>query len=80
MGAGVILAAALAAQLLVVAAAVRAPAGGGPFPPAAVAAQGNTQLLGRLLYTEYAFPFEVTSVILLVAMVGAMVIAKRRLD
>ena len=80
VGAGVVLAAALAAQLLVAAVAVRAPAGGGPFPPAAVAAQGNTQLLGRLLYTEYAFPFEVTSVILLVAMVGAMVIAKRRLD
>ena len=80
VGAGVVLAAALAAQLLVAVVAVRAPAGGGPFPPAAVAAQGNTQLLGRLLYTEYAFPFEVTSVILLVAMVGAMVIAKRRLD
>lgn len=41
---------------------------------------GNTQLIGRLLFTDFLFPFEVTSVILLVAIVGAMVLAKRRLD
>ena len=80
VGVGVILAAALAAQLLVGVLAVRAPAAGGTSPPAGAAGQGNTQLLGRLLYTEYAFPFEVTSVILLVAIVGAMVIAKKRFD
>ena len=33
--------------------------------------------IGRLLFTEYAFPFEVTSVLILVAMVGAVVLAKR---
>jgi NADH:ubiquinone oxidoreductase subunit 6 (chain J) len=34
--------------------------------------------IGRLLFTEYSFQFEVTSVLILVAMVGAVVLARRR--
>ena len=33
--------------------------------------------LGRMLFTQYAFPFEVTSVLILVAMVGAVMLARR---
>ena len=33
--------------------------------------------IGRTLFTDYAFPFEVTSVLILVAMVGAVVLARR---
>ena len=33
--------------------------------------------IGRLLFTDYAFAFEVTSVLILVAMVGAVVLARR---
>jgi NADH-quinone oxidoreductase subunit J len=33
--------------------------------------------IGRTLFTEYAFPFEVTSVLILVALVGAVVLARR---
>jgi NADH-quinone oxidoreductase subunit J len=33
--------------------------------------------IGRSLFTDYAFPFEVTSVLILVAMVGAVVLARR---
>jgi NADH-quinone oxidoreductase subunit J len=33
--------------------------------------------IGRLLFTEYAFAFEVTSLLILVAMVGAVVLARR---
>jgi NADH-quinone oxidoreductase subunit J len=40
---------------------------------------GNTQALGRILYTRYLFPFEITSILLLVAMIGAVVIARGRL-
>jgi NADH-quinone oxidoreductase subunit J len=40
---------------------------------------GTTQAVGRLLFTDFLFPFEITSIILLVAMVGAMVLAKKRL-
>jgi NADH-quinone oxidoreductase subunit J len=32
--------------------------------------------IGRRLFTDYAFPFEVTSVLILVAMVGAVVMAR----
>jgi NADH-quinone oxidoreductase subunit J len=39
---------------------------------------GNTQEIGRRLYTRYLFPFEITSLILLVAMVGVVVIARGR--
>jgi NADH-quinone oxidoreductase subunit J len=51
----------------------------GPINPAdAMAPTGNTEAIGRLLYTRYLFPFEITSMLLLVAMVGAVVIAKGR--
>jgi NADH-quinone oxidoreductase subunit J len=33
--------------------------------------------IGRMLFTEYAFAFEVTSVLILVAMVGAVVMARK---
>ena len=33
--------------------------------------------IGRSLFTDYAFPFEVTSVLILVALVGAVVLARR---
>ena len=33
--------------------------------------------IGRSLFTDYAFPFEVTSILILVAMVGAVVLARR---
>ena len=50
-----------------------------PFTGLAQAnASGNTQGLGRLLFTHYLFPFEVTSLLLIVAAIGAMVIGKRR--
>ena len=41
--------------------------------------QGNVEQIGWLLYTDYLIPFEVASVLLLVAMVGAIVLAKREL-
>jgi NADH-quinone oxidoreductase subunit J len=40
-------------------------------------ALGSTQAVGRVLYTTYLFPFEVASFILLVAMIGAIVLAKK---
>ena len=39
---------------------------------------GNTQQVGLALYSRYLFPFEITSLVLLVAMVGAIVISKGR--
>jgi NADH-quinone oxidoreductase subunit J len=39
---------------------------------------GNVAAIGRELYSRYLFPFEITSVLLLVAMVGVIVIARGR--
>jgi NADH-quinone oxidoreductase subunit J len=44
----------------------------------ASAFQPNTELVGRALFSTYMLPFEIASVLLLVAMIGAVVMAKRR--
>lgn len=41
---------------------------------------GNSEAVGMMLYREYLVPFEIASVFLLVAMVGAIVIGKRELQ
>jgi NADH-quinone oxidoreductase subunit J len=46
---------------------------------AAVPVTGNTEQVGWLLYTSYLIPFEIASMLLLVAMIGAIVLAKREL-
>ena len=46
---------------------------------AALPVSGNTEQVGWLLYTSYLIPFEIASMLLLVAMIGAIVLAKREL-
>jgi len=46
--------------------------------PPAVPATGNSELVWTSLYTSYLLPFEIASILLLVAVVGAVVLAKRR--
>lgn len=43
-------------------------------------AVGNSEAVGMMLYREYLVPFEVASLFLLVAMIGAIVIGKRELS
>src|SRR5574340_1534999 len=38
----------------------------------------NTKELGRLIYTDYVYPFEIAAVLLLVAMVAAIALTRRR--
>lgn len=45
--------------------------------PARLPVGGNTEEVGRLLYLDYLVPFEVASMLLLVAMVGAIILARR---
>ncbi len=40
---------------------------------------GNTESIAKSLFTDYLLPFEVTSVLLLVAIVGAVVLSKSKL-
>jgi NADH-quinone oxidoreductase subunit J len=46
---------------------------------AALPVSGNTEEVGWMLYTSYLIPFEIASMLLLVAMIGAIVLAKREL-
>ena len=69
---GAVLAVALAAELTW--ALTRGTGETGTFQVPAVS---SVQEIGKALFTDYAFPFEVTSVLILVAMVGAVVLAKR---
>ena len=57
---------------------------GGPFsldqmppPPAQAADYSNTKELGRLIYTEYVYAFELAAVLLLIAMVTAIALTLR---
>ncbi len=50
----------------------------GTFTPEAINQAGNVQTTGQALYTTFLFPVEVTSVLLLVAAVGAVYLAKRK--
>jgi len=70
--------------LLLVAEMVIVFIGGGYFGPANVPAPpplpegySNTKELGRLIYTEYVYPFEIAAVILLVAIVAAIALTLR---
>ena len=47
--------------------------------PMAVAFPRNTEHVGEALFSSYVLPFEIASILLLVAMIGAVVMAKRRL-
>ncbi len=55
-----------------------------PVAPADSIAQAidynSAQWVARVLFTKYAYPFEVTSILLLAAIIGAVVIAKRHTE
>jgi NADH-quinone oxidoreductase subunit J len=76
---GVFLGVALLAQIGMIFNSVLLEGSKGKFPPEKVAALGNTEVVARLLFTEYLLPFEITSVLLLVAIIGAIVLAKRQI-
>lgn len=46
-------------------------------PPAL---EGDTYALGKLLFTQYTLPFEIVSVLLLVAMIGVILLSKKKLE
>ncbi|CAL94022.1 NADH-quinone oxidoreductase subunit J [Azoarcus olearius] len=49
-----------------------------PAPPPAAADYSNTAELGRVLYTDYVYPFELASLVLVVAMVAAVSLTLRK--
>lgn len=63
--------------LLTLKAIVSGPVAGGSAPPAL---EGSTKLLGRILFTDFILPFEILSLLLLVAMVGVILLSKKDLN
>ncbi len=52
----------------------------GEYSIEAIQSEGSLMVIGKTLYTRYLLPFEIASVILLVAIIGAVVLAKRRIE
>jgi NADH-quinone oxidoreductase subunit J len=50
----------------------------GGYTPETVSQLGSIRTVGKLLFTEYLLPFEIVSILLMAAIVGAIVLAKRR--
>ena len=49
----------------------------GTYSAQTLATMGNTQAVGTLLYGKYVFAFEIASILLLVGIIGAVVLAKK---
>lgn len=41
---------------------------------------GTTKAIGQMLFTDFLLPFEIASILLLAAIVGAVILAKRRIE
>ena len=48
-------------------------------PAPATMLEPSTELVGKVLFSEYMLPFEIASILLLVAMIGAVVMAKKKI-
>ena len=76
---GVALAIGILAQLVGVLSSPAARLGPmGGYSAQRIADEGALHIVGRLLLTDYVLPFEIISVLLMVAVMGAVVLAKRR--
>jgi NADH-quinone oxidoreductase subunit J len=64
---------------IVLIAAYKIASPGSLVPPAPPMGPNNVEQVGWLLYTDYLIPFELASMLLLVAMIGAIVLARREL-
>ncbi len=73
---GTVLAGLMAFEMIWVLGSSGTPAGRSAIKHAAD--YSNTKELGRLIYTEYVYPFEIAAVLLLVAMVAAIALTLRR--
>jgi len=51
----------------------------GSMTPDLVATAGHTELIGKAMFSDFLLPFEITSILLLVAIVGSVILAKRKL-
>jgi NADH-quinone oxidoreductase subunit J len=75
---GALVALLLVAEMVIVLGGRYAGFADAPAPPPLPAGYSNTKELGRLVYTEYVYPFEIAALILLVAIISAIALTLRR--
>ena len=51
----------------------------GDMTSAMVVSQGHVEMIGKALFTDFLLPFEITSLLLLVAIIGAVILAKKKI-
>jgi NADH-quinone oxidoreductase subunit J len=68
----------IAVQLVFVFSAKQSGLVDAPVPARHAADYSNTEALGRVLYTDYVYPFEIAAAVLLVAIVAAIALTMRR--
>ncbi|MDD2539463.1 MAG: NADH-quinone oxidoreductase subunit J [Desulfuromonadaceae bacterium] len=51
----------------------------GPYSADMIKQVGHTELIGKEMFTNFLLPFEITSILLLVAIVGAVILAKKKI-
>lgn len=51
----------------------------GPYSGEMIKQIGHTELVGKEIFTNFLLPFEITSILLLVAIVGAVILAKKKI-
>jgi NADH-quinone oxidoreductase subunit J len=52
---------------------------GGEITSEVIQTVGHTELIGRAMFTEFLLPFEIASILLLVAIIGAVILSKREI-
>jgi NADH-quinone oxidoreductase subunit J len=76
-GLGIVVAAAVLAEVTLIVFYTASTPSASPAPAPLSAVTGNTEQVGMVLYTDYLIPFEVASMLLLAAMVGAILFARK---
>jgi NADH-quinone oxidoreductase subunit J len=51
----------------------------GPMDKALLVKFGHVETIGKALFTDFLLPFEITSILLLAAIVGAVILAKKKI-
>ncbi|MBT1072354.1 NADH-quinone oxidoreductase subunit J family protein [Pelotalea chapellei] len=51
----------------------------GPYNGSIIKQIGHTELIGKEMFTTFLLPFEITSILLLVAIIGAVILAKKKI-
>ncbi|MBI5376549.1 MAG: NADH-quinone oxidoreductase subunit J [Candidatus Schekmanbacteria bacterium] len=75
---GIAIVCVLLAEIYTISQNIHIPSASGAFAEAYSGPGGNTAAIGRLLFTTYLLPFELTSVLLMVAIIGAVLLSRRR--